>query len=108
MIPTFAPYDVKRWVEENKHLYNPPYKTNRVVVDQKEFIVMIVHGPNTRLDFHIEPADEFFTKSMEISNCTSSRKSVGAKWSRSAREKCSCVRVTWRTRLDGQRTPGAW
>src|SRR6266545_6579353 len=60
MIQTFAPYDVKRWVEENKHLYNPPYKTNRVVVDQKEFIVIIVHGPNTRLDFHIEPADEFF------------------------------------------------
>jgi len=60
MIQTFTPYDVKRWVEENKHLYNPPYKTNRVIVDQKEFIVMIVHGPNTRLDFHIEPADEFF------------------------------------------------
>jgi len=60
MIQTGAPYDVRRWIEENKHLYNPPYKTNRVVVHQKEFIVMIVHGPNTRLDFHIEPADEFF------------------------------------------------
>jgi 3-hydroxyanthranilate 3,4-dioxygenase len=60
MIQTLVPYDVKRWVEDNKHLYTPPYKTNRVVIHQKEFIVMIVHGPNTRLDFHIEPADEFF------------------------------------------------
>jgi len=60
MIQTFAPYDVRRWIEENKQLFSPPYKTNRVVVHQKEFIVMIVHGPNTRLDFHIEPADEFF------------------------------------------------
>src|SRR6266542_1557694 len=60
MIQTLASHDVKRWIEENRHLFSPPYKTNGVVVHQKEFIVMIVHGPNTRLDFHIEPADELF------------------------------------------------
>ena len=53
-------YHLKRWVEENKHLLSPPYKTNRMIVHQKDFMVMILHGPNTRLDFHIEPGDEFF------------------------------------------------
>ena len=25
-----------------------------------EFVVMILHGPNERLDFHVEPGEEFF------------------------------------------------
>lgn len=53
-------FDLKRWIEENRDLFNPPYKTNRVLVHHKEFIVMILRGPNVRLDFHLEPADEFF------------------------------------------------
>ncbi|MGH7772685.1 MAG: 3-hydroxyanthranilate 3,4-dioxygenase [Candidatus Binatia bacterium] len=56
----FSTYDLKRWIEENKNLFAPPYKTNRVLVHHKDFIVMILHGPNVRLDFHLEPADEFF------------------------------------------------
>jgi 3-hydroxyanthranilate 3,4-dioxygenase len=57
---TFSAYHLKRWVEENRDLFDPPYKTNRVLVHHKDFIVMILHGPNVRLDFHLEPADEFF------------------------------------------------
>lgn len=56
----FSTYHLKRWVEENKELFNPPYKTNRLIVDHQDFMVMILHGPNVRLDFHIEPGDEFF------------------------------------------------
>ena len=52
--------DLKRWVAENKHLFDPPYKTNRVVAHYREFIVMVLHGPNARLDFHREPGEEFF------------------------------------------------
>jgi 3-hydroxyanthranilate 3,4-dioxygenase len=59
-IETFSTYHLHRWVEENKHLFSPPYRTNRLVVQQKDFMVMILRGPNTRLDFHIEPGDEFF------------------------------------------------
>lgn len=55
-----SPFHLKRWVEENKHLFSPPYKTNRMVVHQKDFMVMVLNGPNTRLDFHVEPGDEFF------------------------------------------------
>lgn len=53
-------YQLKRWVEENKHLFSPPYKTNRVLVHDRDLLVMILHGPNRRLDFHVEPGDEFF------------------------------------------------
>ena len=53
-------HHLKRWVEENKGLFDPPFKTNRVLVHHEEFIVMILRGPNTRLDFHLEPGEEFF------------------------------------------------
>ncbi|NIO11313.1 MAG: hypothetical protein GTO40_26185, partial [Deltaproteobacteria bacterium] len=53
-------YHLKRWVEENAKLFNPPFKTNRVLAHYKDFIVMILRGPNTRLDFHVEPGEEFF------------------------------------------------
>jgi len=53
-------HHLKQWVEANKDYFNPPFKTNRLIVSHKDFFVMILRGPNTRLDFHIEPGDEFF------------------------------------------------
>ena len=53
-------YHLKRWVEENKNLFSPPYKTNRLLVHHKDFLVMILGGPIVRLDFHVDPGDEFF------------------------------------------------
>lgn len=53
-------YHLRRWVEENKELFSPPYKTNRLIAQQKDFLVMILRGPNVRLDFHVDPGDEFF------------------------------------------------
>lgn len=53
-------YHLKRWVEENKDYFKPPFRTNRLIVSHKDFLVMVLRGPNTRLDFHIEPGDEFF------------------------------------------------
>ena len=53
-------FHLKQWVEANKDYFNPPFRTNRLIVSHKDFLVMILRGPNTRLDFHIEPGDEFF------------------------------------------------
>jgi 3-hydroxyanthranilate 3,4-dioxygenase len=53
-------YHLKEWAEANKDYFNPPFRTNRLLVQHKDFLVMILRGPNTRLDFHIEPGDEFF------------------------------------------------
>jgi 3-hydroxyanthranilate 3,4-dioxygenase len=60
MTMLFSPTDLKSWIEENRHLFRPPFKTNRVLAHYREFIVMILSGPNARLDFHIEPGEEFF------------------------------------------------
>ena len=56
----FSTHHLKRWIEENSHLFSPPYKTNQVLVHDKDFMVMILRGPNIRMDFHVEPGDEFF------------------------------------------------
>lgn len=53
-------YHLKRWIEENQSYFQPPFRTNRLLMNQKDFLVMILRGPNTRLDFHIDPGDEFF------------------------------------------------
>jgi 3-hydroxyanthranilate 3,4-dioxygenase len=51
---------LKQWITEKQHLFNPPFRTNKMLVTQKDFIVMMLRGPNTRLDFHVDPGDEFF------------------------------------------------
>ena len=53
-------YHLRRWVAENKNLFSPPYKTNRLLIHHQDFLVMILRGPNVRLDFHVEPGEEFF------------------------------------------------
>jgi 3-hydroxyanthranilate 3,4-dioxygenase len=60
MMPGFSATDLKRWVEENRHLYDPPYKTNHILMHHSEFFVLVLNGPNARLDFHREPGEEFF------------------------------------------------
>jgi len=56
----FSTYLLKRWIDVNKEYFNPPFRTNKLLVQGKDFLVMILRGPNERLDFHIEPGDEFF------------------------------------------------
>jgi len=53
------PYNLKAWVEENRHLLKPPVG-NKMVWRDSEFLVMVVGGPNQRKDFHIEEGEEFF------------------------------------------------
>ena len=54
-----SPYNLKAWVEENRHLLKPPVG-NKIVWKDAEFLVMVVGGPNRRKDFHVEEGEEFF------------------------------------------------
>jgi len=52
-------YNLKAWVEENRDQLKPPVG-NKMVYRDREFLVMVVGGPNRRKDFHIEDGEEFF------------------------------------------------
>jgi len=56
----FMPLNLKQWIEEHRHLLQPPVGNKAVWVDERETIVMIVGGPNARNDYHVQDTEEFF------------------------------------------------
>jgi 3-hydroxyanthranilate 3,4-dioxygenase len=54
-----APFNFKKWIDENRDLLKPPVN-NKVVYKDTEFIVMVVGGPNSRKDYHFNESEEFF------------------------------------------------
>lgn len=53
------PFNFKRWIDDNAHLLKPPVG-NKLVFDDAGIVVQVVGGPNQRVDFHDDPAEEFF------------------------------------------------
>ena len=54
-----SPINFKNWIDENRYLLKPPVG-NKVVYEDTELIIMVVGGPNTRKDYHIDEGEEFF------------------------------------------------
>jgi len=54
-----GPFNFKHWIDEHRHLLKPPVGNKQVFTDS-EFIIMVVGGPNSRKDFHVDPGEEFF------------------------------------------------
>ena len=54
------PFNLNKWVEENRDLLKPPVGNKNLYVDAEDYIVMIVAGPNARKDYHYNETEELF------------------------------------------------
>ena len=57
--PLQAPFNFRAWIDAHRDQLKPPV-ANRQVFRDSEFIIMVVGGPNSRTDFHVDPGEEFF------------------------------------------------
>src|SRR5690606_10825065 len=56
MLPN--PINLPAWIDEHRHLLKPP--VGNKVVEDGDFIVMVVGGPNVRTDYHFDEGAEWF------------------------------------------------
>lgn len=57
--PRLKAFNFQRWLDDNAHNLKPPV-SNKLLHDDSGMIVMVVGGPNTRMDFHDDPVEEWF------------------------------------------------
>ena len=57
-----APFNLQKWIDENRDLLKPPVSNKNLYVEAGDFIVMIVGGPNARKDYHFNESEELFYK----------------------------------------------
>jgi 3-hydroxyanthranilate 3,4-dioxygenase len=58
--PTRKPFNFQAWIDKNRDQLKPPVANKQLFDEQTEMVVMIVGGPNMRVDFHDDPVEEFF------------------------------------------------
>lgn len=54
------PINFADWIDEHRPLLKPPIGNQQVFKGNKDFIVMVVGGPNSRRDFHFNEGEEVF------------------------------------------------
>ena len=55
-----APFNLYKWIEDNKELLKPPVGNKNLYVESGDYIVMVVGGPNARKDYHYNETEELF------------------------------------------------
>ena len=60
IMSVISPFNLKRWIDENRDLLKPPVGNQCIYKNAEDFIVMIVGGPNSRKDFHFNETEELY------------------------------------------------
>ena len=55
-----APFNLDEWITLNRERLRPPVSNRMVFDDKSGMIVQVIGGGNERVDFHDDPAQEFF------------------------------------------------
>ena len=55
-----APFNLKKWIDENRDLLKPPVGNQCIYKNAENFIVMVVGGPNARKDYHFNESEELY------------------------------------------------
>lgn len=55
-----APFNLQKWIDDNRDLLKPPIGNKNLYVEAGDFIVMVVGGPNARKDYHYNESEELF------------------------------------------------
>jgi len=51
--------NLQHWIDRHRDVLKPPVGNKRVFEDG-DFIIMVIGGPNSRQDYHVDPGQEFF------------------------------------------------
>ncbi|MBT6439247.1 MAG: 3-hydroxyanthranilate 3,4-dioxygenase [Flavobacteriales bacterium] len=54
------PFNLQKWIDDNRDLLKPPVGNKNLYVEAGNFIVMVVGGPNARKDYHYNESEELF------------------------------------------------
>lgn len=58
-MPPLQAFNLHCWIDRNRPSLRPPIGNKRIFLDG-DLIIMVVGGPNTRKDYHVDPGQEFF------------------------------------------------
>jgi 3-hydroxyanthranilate 3,4-dioxygenase len=58
-VKSLVAFNLAGWIEKHRQQLKPPV-CNQQIFDEDDFIVMIVGGPNSRKDYHVDEGPELF------------------------------------------------
>lgn len=59
-MPVAPPFNLQEWLDKHRALLKPPVSNRLLFEDSSGLVIQIIGGGNRRVDFHDDPAQEFF------------------------------------------------